>query len=921
MTSILSGTPYVNSLEAVAINAGILTIISFVLGAWSLSKQDNPLFKGTVEVIVGSIFAVATFFTIGVPMGASSFFRGDEASIIFALAGTFLTGKGILAMLTLSILHRVGQNSSGAIGFAASMMLSATTGLCFKFARKRIFGHRAVTPASAAISGLILVGFALSVKEMTLKYSEIDSMAQAWMNQPQNYLAFFYIVQVLVFGSLMELFRQRRASLHALKTAHSELKDKRDDKAISDSRLAVALQSSGAGLWEWEINSKQPYKTKLQCQLGYSNDEIEESRFGFEKIIHPDDLPRWTAALESHLDDSRRSCEIELRLLDKRNKWRWMKATAQVVERDANGKAMRLIVTHNDIDSLKNYSISLEKSRKKFQSMLESTPDAYILINEIDGNCIDVNSAFERITGFKKSQAVSRHIKDTWTPHMVRGWQFLFDQTPQVSGEGHAETAIFQIETTFQRKSGDTGLGLFVIKRIAVNNIGCFLVIVRDLTSYHLQQNSREMNKLTRIRLEAGKKARNTFLKNIGNELVRPVQTMMKMTKSMNDDIENSTPGKLIGEHLTQVGKITDAAQKLMTMVDDLMDLSAIESESVMIKSRPLCMRTMVNASIESLRPYAKKFGVKMFFNKGVESISEASGDPDRVEQILKKIISNAIKYNQSGGRINIKLSQTKNKVEISVRDTGMGMNDEQVNHILAPKIKRLFAANHAGNFGVGMAISNQLALLMNGSMTIKSSPGQGTEIQFRLPRNGDRKTVPEVDQKVDPEVEIGIVPEQTERFLASVMESSVHSPNLKISSSGKNLPTTKSNHMRHGKIIYMGIENGLDEKFESAIQDWTGVNLTPADTLISGQEQARLLNPELIIISAELMSSNYNNIIRRIKSDPMTKEAVVVVTGQLETTLGVEKWTAVGADAYWSNLSMVELTSELEKILLIQTP
>lgn len=124
--------------------------------------------------------------------------------------------------------------------------------------------------------------------------------------------------------------------------------------ARSEERLRLALDGTGLGLWDWNIVTGEVHFDSAWCQmLGYEAGEIEPHVSSWERLIHPDELPRCLVALERHLRGETAVHDMEHRLLCKDGSWKWVHTRGRVCQRDANGLALRAAGTHRDISQQK----------------------------------------------------------------------------------------------------------------------------------------------------------------------------------------------------------------------------------------------------------------------------------------------------------------------------------------------------------------------------------------------------------------------------------------------------------------------------------------------------------------------------------------------------------------------------------------
>ncbi|WP_293348854.1 MULTISPECIES: PAS domain-containing protein [unclassified Microcoleus] len=148
-----------------------------------------------------------------------------------------------------------------------------------------------------------------------------------------------------------------------------DITDRKEAEAalqISEERFYLAFEASATGLWDWNLATGEVYfNSRWKTMLGYEVEEIENSYAAWERLVHPDDLPLATAAINAHLVGKKPTYEAEFRMLTKFGEWKWILAQAKVMERDDSGNPLRMTGTHIDISDRKQAEASLRSSEQR----------------------------------------------------------------------------------------------------------------------------------------------------------------------------------------------------------------------------------------------------------------------------------------------------------------------------------------------------------------------------------------------------------------------------------------------------------------------------------------------------------------------------------------------------------------------------
>ncbi len=155
---------------------------------------------------------------------------------------------------------------------------------------------------------------------------------------------------------------------------------KKTEEALRDSeqRLELALLGGDVGLWDWDVRTNQQFRNDKWFEiLGYAPNEIESSYSGWKRLVHPDDFPRLQGLWLAHAQGLTDSYEAENRLLSKSGEWKWTLARGKIVERDENGKPVRVVGTTVDISERKRAEQELRESEERYRELFENSPFAF----------------------------------------------------------------------------------------------------------------------------------------------------------------------------------------------------------------------------------------------------------------------------------------------------------------------------------------------------------------------------------------------------------------------------------------------------------------------------------------------------------------------------------------------------------------
>lgn len=228
------------------------------------------------------------------------------------------------------------------------------------------------------------------------------------------------------------------------------------------------------------------------------------------------------------------------------------------------------------------------------------------------------------------------------------------------------------------------------------------------------------VEKLERVRKE--------FLSNVSHELRTPLTSIMAFVETLEDgaidDPENN---------LRFLKVIQRNAERMHRLIDDILELTSIESGNVSIAPRNCRLDLLVDEMFTSLSGKAREADISL--RNTVTEGSVVYADPTRLEQMLVNLIDNGIKFNRPGGTVEVGLEQVEDGVRISVSDSGEGVSADHLERLF----ERFYRVDKArsreiGGTGLGLAITKHLARLHGGEVTVTSTVGEGTTFTVELP-------------------------------------------------------------------------------------------------------------------------------------------------------------------------------------------
>ena len=284
------------------------------------------------------------------------------------------------------------------------------------------------------------------------------------------------------------------------------------------------------------------------------------------------------------------------------------------------------------------------------------------------------------------------------------------------------------------------------------------LSYILDITKLVLEQQEKEREaernrqiiKDALTAAEQASRAKSDFLSRMSHEIRTPMNAVIGMTTIAAASLDNR-------DKLTDcLGKIGLSSRYLLSLINDILDMSRIESGKVSIINEEFDFRSFVEGISSLIYPQAKNKNI--VFDLNIEGVVDERyrGDPLRLNQVLINILSNALKFTPEWRSVHLSIRETRRVrdrayLQFIVRDTGIGMEKGLLERIFEPFEQGGASISHSyGGSGLGLAISSNLISLMNGHISVSSTPGVGSEFVVELPL----LTVPDNTPKQDVSLE-----------------------------------------------------------------------------------------------------------------------------------------------------------------------
>lgn len=231
--------------------------------------------------------------------------------------------------------------------------------------------------------------------------------------------------------------------------------------------------------------------------------------------------------------------------------------------------------------------------------------------------------------------------------------------------------------------------------------------------------------------LEAADRLKSEFLATVSYELRTPLNAII----GFSEILENCYFGSLNDRQLEYTHDVLDASNRLLTLIDDILDLASIEAGRVELEREPVEIAALIDSVAAVTREWARKQGLEIELDCP-RDVGTVRADEGRIKQVLFNLVTNAIKFTPSGGRVTLAARRRADSIHVSVADTGVGIDEDSREHVF-DKFTRIHAGNRHSGPGLGLSLVKSVVELHGGRVVVDDNPGGGMVFNCILPIDG----------------------------------------------------------------------------------------------------------------------------------------------------------------------------------------
>jgi len=342
--------------------------------------------------------------------------------------------------------------------------------------------------------------------------------------------------------------------------------------------------------------------------------------------------------------------------------------------------------------------------------------DAIICVDE-DQTITLFNDGAEKIFGWSADEVMGKpldmllpeRVRDVHRSHIAR-----FREAPE-----RARKMGQRQEISGLRKNGEEFPAEAAIAKVSMGDAVVFSVVLRDITEQV------ELQK----RLQRAVSARDDVVGVVAHDLRNPVSAI----KMLSAALHRSQTDRMSPEGAEQLQLIRDAALQMDRLIQDLLDVTRVETGKLVVDPQPLTTIALLEGALRTLEPLVEAAGLELRVDVP-SALPTVHADPERIAQVLSNLVGNAIKATQRGGRITVSAAERDAMVQVSVTDTGHGISREHLPHVFDRFWQAAQSSIRSRGAGLGLPIARGIIQAHGGRLWADSEAGKGTTFYFTLP-------------------------------------------------------------------------------------------------------------------------------------------------------------------------------------------
>ncbi|MDR3703184.1 MAG: PAS domain S-box protein [Candidatus Sulfopaludibacter sp.] len=487
----------------------------------------------------------------------------------------------------------------------------------------------------------------------------------------------------------------------------------------SEERFRIMADGCPALMWVTDAGGEVQFINRAYREFGGATfEEVEGGKW--QLLIHPDDAPEYLATFRNAIKErSRFRTEVRARRAD--GEWRWMASYAEP-RFSPDGEFLGHVGLSPDITERKLAESALQSSEEKFRQLAENIREVFWMMSPEGREVLYVSPAYEAVWGRTCESLYQNPMSWAEAIHPDDGERAHQIFARQLRGE--------TVDSEYRIRTPDGREKWIRDRAFPVRDRAGQLIRVAGIAEEFTERKRHEAELIqARVDADAANRAKSRFLANMSHEIRTPMNGVMGMLQLLQGTDLSAEQGRYADMALS-------SARSLLTLIDDILDLSKIEARKISLERMNFNVRRTIDEVVQLLAVPAHAKGLRLTASVSPETPSLLCGDPYRLRQVLNNLCGNAIKFTERGEvRVEAALESmapVQATLRFTIADTGIGIQQEQAAVLFSPFVQADSSTTRKyGGTGLGLAICKHLAEMMGGAIGFDSRPGQGSTFWF----------------------------------------------------------------------------------------------------------------------------------------------------------------------------------------------
>ncbi|MCM0755635.1 PAS domain S-box protein [Desulfovibrio aminophilus] len=657
--------------------------------------RDTPLSR----VALGTILGVLTIIIMLTPWRLSPGLVFDTRSVLVGISGLFFGSLPTAVCVAMASAYRLYQGGVGAWTGVSVILASGLIGVAWRYRRKRPLHE--ISWAELYRFGLT-VHAAMLLLMLTLPWDT----ALAVLRRISLPVILLYPLGTALTGALLARRLRNARVREELEESETLFRKLFEDHAA----VKMLLDPETGRIMDANRAAAEFY--------GWSREQLQSMRIQEINTLPPEKVRE---EMDKAASARRLRFEFRHRLADGTER------DVEVLSGAVVHKGRQLIhsIVH-DVSDRKRMQEALRASESYLKSVLDSSNDGILVEDADTGALLDVNRAMCEMYGYSREDILELSVAD-----LSQG-EPPYSQDDALERLRAARTEGPQTFTWLAKRSDG---GLFwvevSIRYAVIGGQDRFVVMVRDITS---RKRAEDELRQAKEDAEAANRAKSEFLAIMSHEIRTPLSGVMGMLQLLREPGHDAERDEWLAAAL-------EASRHLHQILSDVLDLSSVESGKMQPRRAPFLLKSVIAPVAGALAESARAKGLALSSEVDPALSRPFLGDAGRLRQIIFNLVGNALKYTERG-EIHIEAyplplvpAGADAALHLVIRDTGIGIPDDKLKAVIEPftQVENPYTRRQGGA-GLGLSIVKRLVTAMNGSLTICSEPGVGTEVHVTLP-------------------------------------------------------------------------------------------------------------------------------------------------------------------------------------------